>query len=98
MKADQKPDPQSETGSPPGEPASAAPRQSNVNDASILVQFLPSDKGFATVAAQLAICGHTLTTKPQQGAPTLWNAGKWGQTRVFSHWHDVLAFRTQIGA
>jgi hypothetical protein len=96
MKA--RPDPQSETGSPPGEPASANPRQNRAIDGSILVQFLPSDKVFSTLAAKLAMRGHTLIAKPQQGGTTVWCAGKWGQTRVFSHWNDVLAFCTQIGA
>jgi hypothetical protein len=24
-------------------------------------------------------------------------ASRWGQSRVFAHWNDVLAFLTQIG-
>lgn len=66
-------------------------------DATIVSQYRPSVKDFETVRAQLALRAHTLTAKPHQSGLTLWEVGKWGQTRVFSHWNDVLAFRAQIG-
>ncbi|PUE10893.1 hypothetical protein B9Z51_00640 [Limnohabitans sp. T6-5] len=66
-------------------------------DAPIVSQYRPSVKEFETVRAQLALRAHTLTAKPHQSGLTLWEVGKWGQTRVFSHWNDVLAFRAQIG-
>ncbi len=66
-------------------------------DGPIVSQYRPSVKEFETVRAQIALRAHTLTAKPHQSGLTLWEVGKWGQTRVFSHWNDVLAFRAQIG-
>lgn len=66
-------------------------------DKSIVSQYRPSVKEFETVRAQMALRAHTLTAKPHQSGLTLWEVGKWGQVRVFSHWSDVLAFRAQIG-
>jgi hypothetical protein len=65
-------------------------------DTSIVSQYRPSVKEFETVRAQLALRAHTLTAKPHQSGLTLWEVGKWGQTRVFSAWHDVGAFLTQL--
>lgn len=91
------PDPQSETG-PVGGPVSGTEGTEKATiDKSIVSQYRPSVKEFETVRAQMALRAHTLTAKPHQSGLTLWEVGKWGQTRVFSHWNDVLAFRAQIG-
>ena len=57
-----------------------------------------SQKQFATTQAQFALAGHSLerTTRADDGHVT-YTVGRWGQTRTFSHWHDVISFSVQIG-
>lgn len=61
-------------------------------------QILPSDKEFLTVRAQFALCQHTLEVRTHKVGLQLWVASRWGQSRVFACWADVLAFKKQIGA
>lgn len=92
------PDPQKANA--PGKGAftgSTGTQQTKATSPAIVAQHRPSVKEFETVRAQLALRNHTLIAKPHQSGLTLWEVGKWGQVRVFSHWNDVLAFRAQIG-
>ena len=56
----------------------------------------PTDKQYATVAAQLAIKGHTLI-RSEQGDRTIYTCSRWGQSRSFSLWSDLGAFSNQVG-
>ena len=55
-------------------------------------------KTLATVAAAFALKGHALrtTTRADDGRIT-YTVSRWDQSRVFTHWNDVLAFLTQVG-
>lgn len=59
---------------------------------------VPDEKTFHTVAAKFALKGHSLlrSTRAEDGRITF-ICSRWGQSRVFGHWHDVLAFLAQIG-
>lgn len=59
---------------------------------------VPDDKTLATIAAQFALKGHALhrNVRADDGRATF-TVSRWNQSRVFGHWHDVLAFLTQIG-
>jgi hypothetical protein len=61
-------------------------------------QATPEDGEFHTTAAQFALKGHALQrhTRAADGRVT-YTASRWGQSRAFSHWGDVLAFLVQIG-
>lgn len=61
-----------------------------VNDAA------PTAKEFLTLCAKFAICGYELTELKRQHDKPIWNVARLGQTRVMSHWHDVLAYLTQL--
>lgn len=52
----------------------------------------PSDKEFATIAAQYALKGHALVRVANSYA-----AHKWGLVRYLPTWADVLDFLDQIG-
>lgn len=56
----------------------------------------PDDKTFSTLQAKFALLGHTLTASTTAGR-TLYTVSRWGQSRVFSHLHDVDAFLRQVG-
>ena len=60
------------------------------------ISTTPTDKQFATMAAQLAINGHTLI-RSVQGDRTIYTCSRWGQSRGFSLWSDVCAFSNQVG-
>ena len=60
------------------------------------ISTAPTDKQYATVAAQLAIKGHTLV-RSVQGNRTIYTCSRWGQSRSFSLWGDVGAFSNQVG-
>lgn len=55
----------------------------------------PTAKEFLTLCAKFAICGYQLTELKRPHGQTIWSVVRLGQTRVFSHWHDVEAFLTQ---
>ena len=55
-----------------------------------------ADKAFSTLQAKFALLGHTLTASDQAGR-ILYTVSRWGQSRVFSHLHDVDAFLRQVG-
>jgi hypothetical protein len=67
-------------------------------DQRILHQVLPSEKAFATVRARLAFTGHTLIEKVHHGTGLrLWEVGRNGQARIYSHWYDVIARLSALG-
>ncbi len=59
---------------------------------------VPDEKTLATIAAKFALKGHALhrSTRADDRRVTF-TISRWNQSRVFAHWHDVLAFLTQIG-
>ena len=59
---------------------------------------VPDDKTFHTIAAKFALKGHALnrTVRADDGRVTF-TVSRWGQSRVFAHWNDALAFLAQIG-
>lgn len=65
-------------------------------DSAIIGKAADMDKAFATLRAKFALLGHTLTVE-QRGGQTIYIVGRWGQSRVFAHLHDLRAFYTQIG-
>ena len=65
-------------------------------DAKIVTQRQPGDKEFSTTQAQFARRGHELKAKQHPAGITLFEVSRHGQTRVFSAWHDVGAFLTQV--
>ena len=55
-------------------------------------------KTFTTIQAQFALKGHTLQKQNRADDGRIaYLVSRWGQTRTFSHWHDLQAFLTQIG-
>lgn len=60
------------------------------------IEFTPESKHFATLQAQFALKGHTLKKDTSDGKK-IYTVSRWGQSRVFSHWHDVQAFFAVIG-
>ena len=55
-------------------------------------------KEIATLQAQFALLGHTLrTSKLADDGRVTYTVSRWGQSRCFSHVHDLQAFLTQIG-
>lgn len=76
----------------------AGPNSSERSAAPIVGQNVPSEKAFSTVRAKFGLLGHTLVEKVHHGTGLrLWEASRWGQTRVFSDWHSVIGFLAQIG-
>lgn len=64
----------------------------------ILQQLRPSGKEFATVRARFAFTGHMLIERVHHGTGLrLWEVARCGQTRVYSHWHDVQARLISLG-
>jgi len=61
-------------------------------------QAAPRDSEFHTIAARFALKGHALhrSTRAADGRVT-YMVSRWDQSRMFSHWHDVLAFLVQVG-
>ena len=59
---------------------------------------VPDDKTFHTIAAKFALKGHALnrTVRADDGRVTF-TVSRWGQSRAFTAWHDVLGFLAQIG-
>lgn len=59
---------------------------------------VPDEKTFHTIAARFALKGHALhrTVRAEDGRETYF-VSRWGQSRAFTSWHDVLAFLAQIG-
>ncbi|MNK59153.1 hypothetical protein D3C87_782530 [compost metagenome] len=53
-------------------------------------------KAVATLKAQFALSGHALEVQHRAGR-TLYNVSRCGQSRTFTHLHDVEAFRRQLG-
>ncbi len=53
---------------------------------------------YVTTKAQFLLKGHVLQRiyQPDDDC-TLYVVGKWGHSRVFSHWHDVQGFLIQVG-
>lgn len=59
---------------------------------------VPDEKTFSTIAAKFALKGHALnrTVRADDGRVT-YTVSRWGQSRAFTVWHDVLGFLAQIG-
>jgi len=59
---------------------------------------VPDDNTFNTTAAKFALKGHALhrSVRADDGRVTF-ICSRWGQSRVFAYWNDVLAFLAQIG-
>jgi hypothetical protein len=56
-----------------------------------------ADKAFNTLAAQLALQGHTLTrTNPNDG-PVTYHASRWGIVRALPDLEAVAAFARMVG-
>lgn len=53
-------------------------------------------KAFVTMQAEFARVGFELKSKQHPAGITLFEVSRHGQTRVFSAWHDVSAFLTQV--
>ena len=68
------------------------------NDYEKTVYIVSNEKQFATMQAKFALGGHALnrSTRAEDGRTTF-TVSRWGQSRSFTHWNDVLAFATQIG-
>ena len=57
-----------------------------------------TQKQIATLQAQFALQGHTLQTSIRaDDARVIYVVSRWGQSRNFTHVHDLQAFLTQIG-
>jgi hypothetical protein len=55
-------------------------------------------KQIATLQARFALLGHTLqTAKRENDGRVTYTIARWGQSRSFTHLHDVQAFLAQIG-
>ena len=59
---------------------------------------VPDEKAVATTAAKFALRGHALhrTVRDDDGRVTH-PARRWGESRAFTAWHDVLGFLAQLG-
>ena len=59
---------------------------------------VPDEKTVTTIAARFAMKGHALnrTVRADDGRVT-YVVSRWGQSRAFTHWNDVLAFLTVVG-
>lgn len=71
-------------------------QQTEATSTAIVAQHRPSGKEFSTLQAQFARRGHELKSKQHLAGLTLFEVTRHGQTRVFSHWHDVIAFLAQV--
>ena len=61
-------------------------------------QAAPHQRQFTATVASFATKGHTLQRHTRAGdARITYTVSRWDQSRMFSHWNDVLAFLTQIG-
>ncbi len=67
-------------------------------DEPILSQIRPDAKAFSAAQVAFALLGHglTQTARADDGRVT-WHVSRWGQSRAFGRWNDVLAFLTQAG-
>lgn len=79
-------------------PGATGQSADETKDTAIFALAEPADKSFATLQAQFAMRGHSLTRshRADDGRIT-YTVSRWGQSRAFSHWHDVRAFLVQIG-
>jgi hypothetical protein len=57
----------------------------------------PDDKTFHTIAAKFALKGHALNRTVRDDGHIAFIVCRWGQSRAFTAWHDVLGFLAQIG-
>ena len=79
-------------------PGATGQSADETKDTAIFAPAGPADKSFAKMRAMFALRGHCLTRshRADDGRIT-YTVSRWGQSRVFSHWHDVCAFLLQIG-
>lgn len=91
------PDPQSETG-PVWGPVSGTEgnHPKKAFDGQIVQETQRQRKAFCTMQAEFARVGFELKSKHHPTGLTLFEVTRHGQTRIFSAWHDVGAFLTQL--
>ena len=53
-------------------------------------------KSFANLQAQFALKGHVLSASQNADGRLLYSVTRWGQSRTFTHEHDIVAFLRQI--
>jgi hypothetical protein len=56
-----------------------------------------SHKTFTTMQARFAMLGHCLELNHRANGRSMYSVSRWGQTRCFTHSHDLMAFLTQVG-
>ena len=57
-----------------------------------------NQKTFTNIQAQFALKGHTLQKQYRaDDGRVSYLVSRWGQSRVFADWHDVVGFLAQIG-
>lgn len=56
-----------------------------------------ADKAFTTMAAQLALQGHTLTRSNPNDGPVTYHASRWGLVRQLPDLEAVAAFVRMVG-
>lgn len=92
-----KPDPTKDEAAPLEGAASGTEHSSRESiDARILQETQRQRKAFVTMQAQFARVGYELKSKHHPAGLTLFEVTRHGQTRIFSAWHDVGAFLTQL--
>lgn len=91
------PDPQSEAAPLEGAASGIEGNQPmKAFDGQIVSDSQRQRKAFVTMQAQFARIGFELRSKQHPAGLTLFEVTRHGQTRVFSHWHDVSAFLAQV--
>lgn len=79
-------------------PGGAGQSADSKTEIGIVPQSEPDRKAYHTVQALFACAGHELNLSRRVGdGRCTWTVSRWGHSRHFSHWGDVLAFLTQIG-
>ena len=77
---------------------SSTPAASKNHYAPIVASAAINDKTFTTLQAKFALLGHALTRSDRAAdGRCTFVVERWGQTRYFTHSHDLAAFLTQIG-
>lgn len=59
--------------------------------------ILQADKAFATLAAEYALCGHTLSRSITTDGAISYQVGRWGLSRSMLDVQAATAFLAQIG-
>lgn len=70
--------------------------QTEATSAPIVSDSQRQRKAYLTMQAEFARVGYELKSKHHPAGLTLFEVTRYGQTRIFSAWHDVGAFLTQL--